>query len=451
MLNPSKPAVDYYNHLISSDLSAASEQYEMLLDLQKKHNTLFGGRPLSHSLRPMVLGEKTYQYIQDTVYTIRQAILKVASATFNKRSTLEELGLSDHEIALCAIPTNVIRMSATARLDAFLTANSFRFVELNAEVPAGIGYMHEMAKIYQKLPVFQKFTERYPVRFVSPLEHTMQGLIRIYHEEFCGTEEKPAFAIVDHLDVPTLPEFHLIKDYMDRHGYPTEICDPRELECRDGWIYANGRKIDILYRRLLMNEFFEIEYDCAAYLEGYKAQKTCYLNSFRSKLVHKKMIFSLLTDPEYNRVLDNRELKAIRTHIPWTRKLRAARVRYRGTDVDLLELIRRNKDMFIMKPNDDYGGHGVVLGFQESQGTWETAVNQALQLDYVVQETIEIGREPFLLNINGSWESVNTVIDFDPYLNGPMMGGCLTRTSPSNLANVTAGGGSIPLFIARYL
>ncbi|MCH8487110.1 MAG: hypothetical protein LAT75_09590 [Candidatus Cyclonatronum sp.] len=451
MLSPSKPAVDYYNHLITSDLSAATEQHEMLIEMQHKQNVLFGGRPLTHSLRPMVMGEKTFQYIHDTVYVIRQAILKIAATFFNNRKTLDHLGLTPYEIELCAIPTNVIRMSATARLDSFLTDNSFKFVELNAEVPAGIAYMQEMANIYRKLPVFQKFTERYPVRFVSPLEHTMQGLIRIYHEEFGGFEEKPSFAIVDHLDVPTYPEFVLIKEYLERQGHVAEICDPRELECRDGWIYANGKKIDILYRRLLMNEFFEIQYDCAAYLEGYKAQKTCYLNSFRSKLVHKKMIFALLTDPDYNHVLDQAELKAIRDHIPWTRKLKPSRVRYRGANVDLLELIRRNRDTFIMKPNDDYGGHGVVLGFQESQDTWETAINQALQLDYVVQEVIEIGRQPFLLPVEGTWQSVNTVIDFDPYLNGPMMGGCLTRTSPSNLANVTAGGGSIPLFIARYL
>jgi hypothetical protein len=451
MLNPTKEAVDYYNHLISSDVSAASEQYEMLLEIQKKHNTLFGGRPLTHSLRPMVLGEKTYQYIQDTVYVIRQAILKIAAAFFNNRKTLEHLGLTDYEIELCAIPTNVIRMSATARLDAFLTANSFRFVELNAEVPAGIGYMDEMSRIYQQLPVFQQFIKRYPVRFVSPLEHTMQGLVRIYHEEFGGREQLPTFAIVDNLDVPTYPEFQLIKEYLERLGHKTEICDPRHLECRDGWIYANGRKIDILYRRLLMNDFFKIQPECQAYLQGYKAQKTCYLNSFRSKLVHKKMIFALLTDAEYTSVLDRSELEAIRNHIPWTRKLNASTVRYRGARVDLLDLVRRNKNNYILKPNDDYGGHGVVLGFQESQAEWETAINHALQLDYVVQEIIEIGKEPFWLPVEGNWQPVNTVIDFDPYLNGPMMGGCLTRTSPSNLANVTAGGGSIPLFIARYL
>lgn len=451
MLKQTKQAVDYYNQLICNNLSAAEDQTHMLLSLQNEHGTLFGGRALTASLRPMFLGEFTYQYIQDTVYVLRQAILKIAAVFFNDRKVLNELGLTDLEISLCAIPTNVIRLSATARLDAFLTDTSFRFVELNAENPAGIAYMHEMAKIYYKLPIFQEFIKRYPVRFISPLEHTITGLIRVYHEEFDGKEEKPSFAIVDHLDVPTYPEFVLIKDYLERNGYNCEIADPRDLECRDGWIYANGKKIDILYRRLLMNEFFEIIDDCKAYLEGYHAQKTCYLNSFRSKLVHKKHIFSLLTDPEYTKVLNNAEIKAIRNHIPWTRKIRYTKERYRGMVIDLVEYARKYKDSFILKPNDDYGGHGVVLGFQSSQSEWDIAIENALKHDFVIQEVIEIGKEPFMLQIDGMWQKMSTVIDLDPYLNGPLMGGCLTRTSFNNLANVTAGGGSMPMFICRYL
>lgn len=451
MLKHTREAVAYYNHLLDRNLTAAEEQHHQLIELQHKHGALFGGRPLTTSLRPMFLGEFTYQYIQDTVYILRQAILKIAAAHFNNRTTLEELGLNELEIELAAIPTNVIRLSATARLDAFLTDTSFRFVELNAENPAGIAYMHEMAKIYEQLPVFKDFTKRFPVRFVSPLEHTVTGLLRVYHEEFCGKEEKPCFAIVDHLNIPTYPEFVLFKAYLERMGFPCEICDPRDLECRDGWIYANGKKIDILYRRLLMNEFFEIMDDCQAYMDGYRAQKTCYLNSFRSKLVHKKQIFSLLTDPKYMNVLNDAEVAAIKKHIPWTRKLKDSKVDYHGNPVDLLYMARNNKNNFILKPNDDYGGHGVLLGFAATQSEWETGIQFALEKDFVIQEVIDIGREDFLLNIEGTWQMKSTVIDLDPYLNGPLMGGCLTRTSFTNLANVTAGGGSMPMFICRYL
>lgn len=446
-----KPAIDHYHDLLLKDISAAEEQLQQLYALQTEHRTTFGGRPLSHSLRPAFVSEEQYTKMQDTVYLIRQAILQIAAAFFNDRDHLQDLGLTEFELEMASIPTNVIRFSATARMDAFMTENSFKFVEVNGESPAGAGYSHHLAEVYRQLPVFQKFVKTHPIRFVSPLEHLLAGLLRSYHEEFDGRVEKPSFAIVDHLDVPTFNEFVLIKEYMERFGFSCEISHPKDLEIKDGWIYANGRKIDILYRRLLMNEFHDIIDDCGAYLEGYKAQKTCYLNSFRSKLVHKKSIFAYLTDSRYTRILNTLQLQAIREHIPWTRVLRAQETNHQGRVVDLIEHVRAHREHFVLKPNDEYGGKGVVLGFESSQSEWEAGIQSAIDQDYVVQEVVDIHREDFLMKTDQGWNKVPTVVDLDPYLNGPLMGGCLTRTSTSNLANVTAGGGTLPTFILRYI
>lgn len=446
-----KPAVDHYHNLIVRDLGAADEQLAMLYQLQQENRTTFGGRPLSHSLRPAFLSEEQYTRMQDVVYLIRQAILQIAATFFNDKDSLADLQLTEWELEMASIPTNVIRFSATARLDAFMTANSFKFVEVNGESPAGAAYSHHLAQVYRQLPIFREFEKSYPVRFVSPLEHLIDGLVRIYHEEFDGAEERPAFAIVDFLDVPTYNEFVLIKEYLERFGYPCEICDPRNLECKDGWIYANGRKIDILYRRLLMNEFHDVLDESQAYLDGYKAQKTCYLNSFRSKLVHKKSIFAYLTDSRYTRILNTLQLQAIREHIPWTRVVRPQQTNYQGRMVDLIDYVRANREKFVLKPNDEYGGKGVVLGFESSESEWDSGLAMALQHGYVVQEIVDIHREPFMMKTGDGWMEVPTVLDLDPYINGPLMGGCLTRTSTSNLANVTAGGGTLPTFILRYI
>jgi hypothetical protein len=53
------------------------------------------------------------------------------------------------------------------------------------------------------------------------------------------------------------------------------------------------------------------------------------------------------------------------------------------------------------------------------------------------------------MQTDNGWEHVPSIIDLDPYINGPLMGGCLTRISGSDLANVTAGGGTLPMFILR--
>ncbi|MFT4605223.1 MAG: hypothetical protein ACI9W4_001962 [Rhodothermales bacterium] len=445
------PAIAYYHSLIEKDLAGADEQLKQLVGLQRDRRAMFGDRPMSHSLRPTFLADTMYSEVQDTVYLIRQAVLRIAARFFADPVLLrEELGLQDWEIELASIPTNVIRLSATSRMDSFLTKDSFKFVEINGESPAGIAYIHELAAIYNELPLFKEFIKRYPVRFVSPLFHTVDGLLRAYHEEFDGKEERPTFAIVDHLDVPTIHEFHLVKEYLERVGMDCEICAPQDLECKDGWIYANGKKIDILYRRLLMNEYYAMKDDCKAFLEGYKAQKTCYLNTFRTKLVHKKALFAILTNSKYTDFLSPEQKYAIGAHIPWTRLLRPERTSFRGLPIDLVEFVRANRQFFVLKPNDEYGGTGVSLGFACSQSEWDDAIAVGIRDRHVVQEVVDIHREPFLMKSDSDWKSVPSVIDLDPYLNGPLLGGCLTRTSATNLANVTAGGGTLPMFILRY-
>ena len=445
-----QPAIEYYHGLISRNLSEAEAELRLLHDLQHERKVLFGDRATAHSLRPTFLSEAMYNSVQDTVYLLRQALLRISEQFFLDRTLLrDELGMEEWELELAALPTHIVRLAATARMDAFFTPTSFKFVEINGESPAGMGYIHELARIYRELPLFRAFAKRYPVRFVSPLEHAVAALLLLYHEQWDGAEERPSFAIVDHLDVPTIHEFRIIQAYLQRLGYPCEVIDPRELECRDGWIYANGRRIDIVYRRLLMNEYHAMREDCEAYLEGYKAQKTCYLNSFRSKMVHKKAIFAFLTDERYTHILTPQQNEAIRRHIPWTRRLREQKTSFRGLDIDLVEFARANRRYFVLKPNDEYGGKGVTLGFETTQAAWDAALDEALRANYVVQEIVDIHREPFLMHTGDGWQEVPTIIDLDPYLNGPLMGGCLTRTSAGNLANVTAGGGTLPLFILR--
>ncbi len=444
-------AIHDFHELIVDDLAGAEQQVELLLHLQRERSVLFGDRPMAHSLRPAFLTEAGYNTVQDTVYLIRQAILKIASAHFDNLDLLRNgLGMADWEIELAAIPTKVIRLSALSRMDSFLTADSFKFVEINGECPAGIAYVHELGKIYRELPIFAEFEKKYPVRFVSPMEHTLSAMVSIYHEQFDGLEERPTIAIVDHLDVPTIHEFHLLRDYFERMGCSCEIVDPRSLECNDGWIYANGRRIDILYRRLLINEFYAMKDECPAFMDGYLAGKTCYLNTFRTKLVHKKAIFSFLTDERYTANLPIEQQAAIRSHIPWTRMLRPEKTNFRGLRIDLVDFVRNNRQYFVIKPNDEYGGRGVTLGFASTQSEWDNAIQSAEHDHYVVQETVDISREPFMMKVGSSWESVPTIVDLDPYLNGPLMGGCLTRTSATNLANVTTGGGTLPMFILRH-
>ncbi|MGB0389822.1 MAG: hypothetical protein ACPGWR_33795, partial [Ardenticatenaceae bacterium] len=108
-----------------------------------------------------------------------------------------------------------------------------------------------------------------------------------------------------------------------------------------------------------------------------------------------------------------------------------------------------HRNELVLKPNDAYGGKGVIIGWESSAQEWEAAIKNALNEPTVVQRKVKIAYENFPAYINGQLDISQRLVDLDPYLfNGDTCHGLLTRLSGSSLLNVTAGTGSIaPTFI----
>ena len=103
----------------------------------------------------------------------------------------------------------------------------------------------------------------------------------------------------------------------------------------------------------------------------------------------------------------------------------------------------------MLKPNDDYGGRGIVLGWQVTETEWAAAVQKAKELPYVVQERILLPTEPYPSMVDGRLQITDRMLDTAPYVfYGSFVDGCLTRLATQDLLNVTAGGGStVPTFV----
>ncbi len=187
-----------------------------------------------------------------------------------------------------------------------------------------------------------------------------------------------------------------------------------------------------------------------ALLDAYRAGAICMVNSFRGKLVHKKAIFAVLTNERYADLFDEAELAAIDAHIPWTRKFRQERTVNHGAEIDLVEWTRINSSKLVLKPNDDYGGHGIYIGWNSTPEEWDAAIETALaDGDYLVQERVKTAKEmfPMIFDDLGKWGMIEQLVDLDPLLFNGVVGSAFTRLSSNELANVTAGGGMVPTFI----
>ncbi|MBV9211256.1 MAG: hypothetical protein JOZ52_11530 [Acidobacteria bacterium] len=442
-------AVSRYHELLKEDDLAESSR-AMLDEGLERARLIFGGRRLSPYLRPHFVTEADWSRITRICETVWSAIQKVKDAAVEHDALLDELGVTEKERELVAIDPGYREVSPTARLDSFLTDEAYSFVELNGESPAGIAYADAAYDIFSALPVMRRFAEEYQVRPLYGRRFMLDVLLRA-HEEYLGrkAERPPHIAIVDLKDVPTTQEFELFREYFESEGFPSLICSPDDLEFSDNRLRSGDFEIDIVYKRLLVNEYLPIIEDSPALLNAYRAGAFCLVNSFRSKLVHKKAIFAVLTDERHAQLFSADEREAIKAHVPWTRKVRAEKTDYFGKEVDLLEFTLSNRDRLVLKPNDDYGGHGIYIGWNTDEIAWNEAMRSALANgDYLVQERVPTAREVFpALQPDGSVVFAEQLVDLDPLLFYGKVGSAFTRLSYTELANVSSGGGMVPTYI----
>jgi uncharacterized circularly permuted ATP-grasp superfamily protein len=340
--------------------------------------------------------------------------------------------------------------STASRLDSFLLPDSLQFAEYNGESPAGLGYTQNLQEIFSGLEIMERFRQRYPVRAFRPMEAMLEAL-RASYREWGGKTASPKIAIVDWREVPTWNEFEILAERFEQLGVPTTVCDPRDLEFSKGTLKAKGRKIDLVYRRVLINDIVARPAECRALVDAYSARAVCVANTMRCKIPHKKTFFAVLTDERNTRYFSAVEREIIRKHVPWTRVVRDERTKRFGHAVDLLGYIRKHRASFVLKPSDEYGGAGVVLGWEVSEAQWEEAIQSALRdigKVWITQEKISVRREIFPQVVPGEGVQMKEMlVDFAPYLFRGKLSGFLTRLSATGLANVTSGGGQVPAFV----
>lgn len=445
-----REAVSYYHDLLAGR-DMAAESFRVLNDGLERSRLIFGGRPLTPYLRPHFITAVDWLRVRSTCETIWGALQKVKEAAVVDDPLLSELGLTAVERDLVSIDPGYRQVSPTARLDSFLTDDAYSFVELNGESPAGIAYADSATEIFKSLPVMKRFEERYLVEGFDGRPKMLDVLLRCW-DEFCGgkADRKPLIAIVDLPDLPTQKEFELFKEYFEAAGYDAVICSPPELEFDGGRLWFGGVAIDVVYKRLLVNEYLPIMGEFPALLDACRARAICMVNSFRGKLVHKKAIFGVLTNERFAHLFNGDELRAIANHVPWTRRFREERTENKGETIDLVEWTRGNSGKLVLKPNDDYGGHGIYIGWNSSRTEWDDAITAALSDgDYLVQERVKTAKEtfPMIFGQLGDWSMIEQLVDLDPLLFNGVVGSAFTRLSSSELANVTAGGGMVPTFV----
>jgi uncharacterized circularly permuted ATP-grasp superfamily protein len=441
--------VDAWHSLLRPDVELIPAFCAELAAQMRAKRLTFGDRVHCPFLRPFFITEPDEARVRPVAETIAVLGERVVEAALASCELLAQVGLSVEEERLARIEPGYKTASTASRLDSFLLPDSLQFAEYNAESPAGLGYAETLAEVFRGLPIMARFEERFRVESY-PLSATILDALLASYRDWGGNSARPLIAIVDWREVPTWSEFEILRERFEARGIPALVSDPRDLVFDGRTLSAHGRKIDLVYRRVLINDIVSNPDECKALVQAYETRAVCVANTLRCKIPHKKAFFAVLTDERNEKLFSVAEHALIRRHVPWTRRLEDTRTTRDDETIELLNYVRANRENFVMKPNDEYGGTGVTLGWETEPSDWDAAIEKALaELDkaWVVQERIKVRREVFpYADSNGNVTMRDMLVDFAPYLFRGRLAGYLCRLSATGLANVTSGGGQVPAF-----
>jgi len=286
-----------WNALLKSTLLRVPALPEDLFKRLRSSKLTFGDRVHCPFLRPFFLSPEDEERVRTVAETIADLGERITLAALDDKQLFAQLHLREEEERLARLPTGYGRASTASRLDAFLLPNSLKFAEYNGESPAGAGYAETLADIFRELPMMGKFAQMYDVHSY-PLSAKLLDALVMSYLDWGGSSAKPQIAIVDWDDVPTVNEFEILQERFERMGIPTLIADPRELEWDGKSLAARDIKIDLVYRRVLINDIVAKPAECSALVKAYSSNAVCVANNFRCKIPHVKAFFAVLTDEQ---------------------------------------------------------------------------------------------------------------------------------------------------------
>jgi hypothetical protein len=452
--NTRPTTIDHVNNLKLQHLVELSKLGDGCAEVERgiarwleEHDVVYAGRTIPFVLMPHFVSPGQLRRVRHAVSSLLHALDAFCDAYVTDGPLAEELALPADEDSLVRIDPGFPRPTRICRLDAFLQGYEVRFLEFNADSPAGIGYtdvLHEGLAEAIRLPRVEGEFDTAYTPMLPELLATLTDAWR--HLRPSDLPETPTIALVDAEDSPSVPEFRIVCEAARRAGLEAFHAPLGEVSYDGSRLHVGGQPVEVVYRRALLEDVDGDDLGAAA-----RDRRAAVVNPFRARVANNKKLLALMDDPRWAHLLSPAERETIRATIPWTRILRPGRVTYGEWVVDLLDFASDNRERLVLKPASDYGGRAVALGMETSQGAWDEIIEtQAEAGDWIVQEYVPVPEEMFPTVENGHVQMRLKRFNINPFGIGGRYAGSITRISDRAVINVSAGGGLLPSVVGRH-
>ena len=391
-------------------------------------------KPIPTQLNEVVLTRTQSDALSHDALTIMSAINKVVRAYYTDTTLQKLLSPSAFEQALFLNTKEPIGLNIN-RLDAFWDGNGFKFIELNADFPDGILLLSKLHAIRKQLFTTYNMEEKLSYKAMNDplhLTNTMRAT-----SIMCDGPQNPHIAVLGPKGRAATHEYEHRVEFFRSQGCNANWIEPHEMMFDDtGALLVENKKVDIIHRAAEIR-YFEDSPNAKPLFQAYQSANVVMVNSFHNRLRGIKGIFAILTDTSFETLFSQEEKDVIARTIPHTDILQPK-------NID--EILKRDKDTYVLKPQNLSEGDGILFGRETTPETWESELRARVPDQWIVQELVNITKRPVVNVIDGEIATQELYSDFFVHLyqneeSEYFVGTIGNRTSETPIVNVAKGGG----------
>lgn len=379
--------VNEYIGIIKKDPEFYFNDYKNIVERVNNSDAIYKGEPIPVTYQAMLIGEDNMEEFKDIASKLMVITNKITNKylespeyrkLFRYPKMLEDLILHypgyDMPVPIC-------------RYDMFYNGkDDYVFCEFNTDGSSSMNEDDIIGEIMLDSKAHEKLSEKYQLKQFELFESWVDKAYEIYKSADQAVD-KPNVAILDFTGLGITNEFARFKKTFEDKGFNCEIVDPRDVVYKDGKAYKGDFRLDLVYRRAVTVEMIRRYEEIKDFIEAYLNNAFVMIGSFRSQIMHSKLIFKIFRDPMTKEILTDEENKFLEAHIPFTEILE---------NQEDYDTVLENKDKYILKPFDSYSSDGVYAGQEHNREEWKEILDKAYQNDYIYQDYFNMDKVDFV-------------------------------------------------------
>lgn len=315
-----------------------------------------------------------------------------------------------------------------ARPDAYIWDDTIQFMEQNLTTGiGGFSFVELVNRFFEMHPVIIELKKKFHLQPLSVID----GIAKFFDEPARhGKEVAYLDAIVPETGKVYDMEGTFLVNELQKRGTPIHYFETEKSTVKGDVVYFDGKPMQIFLRNFPGDLINGRVQELMPILGSCGAGRAEMIATPYDLILMNKLILAYLSDEQYRKYFSQSDSEFLDAVLPWTRRVLSGEAMFDSKKVDLLSLVEKNKDKFVLKKGIGWQGRLVVMGTMFSQEDWTKHLKQAVtDGDWVVQHVINAPtlELPFLVENEIIYEKVHQICA--PFMFGGRLGGFSCRNS----------------------